>query len=68
MVICNARRVIIIDVKHIHSNYISPSYRDDMIYYLLLGLCLLKHKACSTVFYIIVNIYIYFSSVYGLLC
>ena len=51
MVIYNAEIVVIIYGEHACTNHIPWSYRDVMMYHLLLRLCLLKCKACSTVLY-----------------
>ena len=50
MVIYNAEIFVIIYGAHVCANHIPQSHRDVMMYDLLLRVCLLKQKACSTVF------------------
>ena len=48
MVVCNAKIMLIIEGEHVCTNYIPWSYWDVMMYHLVLRLCLLKCKTCST--------------------
>ena len=66
MVIFNTEIVVIIYSEYVHAKHIPWSYRDVMMYDLLLRLCLLKCKACSTIFYMIFKVNINASLVYGL--
>ena len=50
MIVYNAKVLFIIESEHVCTNYVSWSYQDVVIYHLPLRLCMLKSKACGTIF------------------